>query len=60
MALEIKNYIKKINEHKHKITSKANYNANESNILNDKTSFNVREAYKTARTNIIFALAGEP
>jgi len=60
LAIDFKNYIKKFNEHKHKVTSKSDYRSNSSNVLDQNARFNVREAYKTARTNIIFSLAGEP
>ncbi len=58
MATTLKDYIKKINEHKHQMAKKESYQTNASTVLSDKTSFTIREAYKIARTNIIFALAG--
>lgn len=36
----------------------ASLKQNQSVILNDKTAFIIQEAYKTARTNIIFSVAG--
>lgn len=54
-------YIGKLNEKKHKMRSSSKAETTElpqSYILNDKTSFSITEAYKSARTNIVFALAG--
>lgn len=54
-------YIGKLNEKKHKIKSSSKSRKQELSkayILNDKTPFSITEAYKSARTNIVFALAG--
>ena len=53
-------YIGKINEKKHKLKNNTSMDLTELSkfhILNEKTSFSISEAYKSARTNIIFALA---
>lgn len=39
-------------------TRMASLKQNQAAILNDKTAFIIQEAYKTARTNIIFSVAG--
>lgn len=54
-------YIGKINEKKHSFQNRESNSHNESsptdNILSENTPFTITEAYKTARTNIMFALA---
>lgn len=58
---KILEYIGKFNEKKHKLRKKLASETAEnprSRILTDKTTFAITEAYKTARTNIMFALAG--
>lgn len=50
------NIINKINEKKHKQID--DFRTEKSNIINEDTAFAVTEAYKAARTNILFALSG--
>jgi len=62
LAFNINEFVKKVNERRHSLSKSrtaSNQNIN-INVLNEKTPFSIREAYKTARTNIIFALAGKP
>lgn len=61
MNNDVLKFIGKLNEKKHNFRHKSEIQSVSSpsdNILNDKTTFSITEAYKTARTNIIFALAG--
>lgn len=63
MSNVILEYIGKFNEKKHNFRSHQKENKHRRsgrvyNALNDKTPFSITEAYKTARTNIIFSLAG--
>lgn len=52
--------ISKFNEKKHMLQKRDQAtNHRIAHILTDSASFSVKEAYKTARTNIIFALAGQ-
>jgi len=53
-------YIGKINEKKHSFQKRENVQRESSpadNILNENSTFTLTEAYKTARTNIMFSLA---
>ncbi len=52
--------ISKLNEKKHMLqNTQQAINHRVAHILTDNASFSIKEAYKTARTNIIFALAGK-
>lgn len=59
MNNSISKLIGKVNEKKHSVkrTAAENTNSSVNNVLNDKTPFSITEAYKTARTNILFSLA---
>ncbi len=62
MANKILEYIGKFNEKKHSLKNSAIADTLENpkfHIIDDNTPFAITEAYKTARTNIMFALAGE-
>ncbi len=62
MSNKLLEYIGKFNEKKHSLRSNAMADTLESpkfHIIDDKTPFAICEAYKTARTNIMFALAGD-
>ena len=62
MSNKLLEYIGKFNEKKHSLRNNAMVDSLESpkfHIIDDKTPFAICEAYKTARTNIMFALAGE-
>lgn len=62
MSNKILEYIGKFNEKKHSLRNNAMADSLESpkfHIIDDKTPFAICEAYKTARTNIMFALAGD-
>jgi len=61
MSGTVSSLIKKFNEKKHSISqsNRKNQNATSISIIIDKnTSFTITEAYKTARTNLLFTLAG--
>ena len=59
MNNSISKLIGKVNEKKHSVrrVSEDSSRTSLNNILNDKTPFSITEAYKTARTNLIFSLA---
>lgn len=62
MSNKILEYIGKFNEKKHSLRNSVMADSLESpkfHIIDDKTPFAICEAYKTARTNIMFALAGD-
>ena len=61
MATTFSSLVAKFNEKKHTIKQSAVNNKRHSTlqtIIGKKTPFTITEAYKTARTNILFALAG--
>lgn len=60
MANLFRKTISKLNEKKHMLQNHEQAtNHRIAHILGEKASFSVKEAYKMARTNIIFALAGQ-
>lgn len=59
MNNSISKLIARVNEKKHSVkrTSQESNSNSVNNILSEKTPFSITEAYKTARTNILFSLA---
>ncbi len=61
MSGKLMEFIGKLNEKKHSLRNNTvitNADTAKFNLIDDKTPFSINEAYKTARTNIMFALAG--
>lgn len=61
MSSKLMEFIGKLNEKKHSLrnnTEIVNADVSRFNLLSSKTPFSINESYKTARTNIMFALAG--